>query len=562
MAIPTVGNEAPGTLKYNGIEFDAADQVNVNAEPVYDDSGRTIVAQRYTLTVRAILADDDLDSDLETIRRDLCVPGKRFEYNNRGFGNNLTIDPSGGGDRRQVDILGGPFPQELDWQPLGAERAGEILWQIVFAIPCCEKGKKPRKMGIMALNYSIGYRMDMAGDTTRTIQGYLQIVEKAGPRPADSSDRYRERIGIGGVPGFKREQEWRTNDRESRTDFRIVDTQIPSPNAYPDGAVQAEARHRVNVRRGQVGHAGNISATITPRAGTSGAAAWLSFTTLVGSRLALMKARGQKPWIDSIDMEENIFSRTHSFAVQYRTMGRLRDILQDTGIWQPLKNTSWTRWAASMQDAGFNYRGNAKMRNVAANNVIVNLCTPVETVEISSKVELRPTPGPALTLRRPITNKKPDPDRSYLKYRHKVVPIRSSSTTKHQPVQSPSADEAYFEAQQRVKRRNVERSFQMETPASGQLPDIIQEDTAKAHTVAFIGEAERAGFPVPRPAVEKVGNKTAHEVAGSFILEDMGDTLGTNVFRAKWFLLYELEGSPGQVDPPPKQTDNDENFQL
>jgi len=61
----------------------------------------------------------------------------------------------------------------------------------------------------------------------------------------------------------------------------------------------------------------------------------------------------------------------------------------------------------------------------------------------------------------------------------------------------------------------------------------------------------RAGYEIPRPAVQSVGNQTATEVAGEYVMEQVGNYFGLPIFAARWHLEYALPAAPGNISGPP-----------
>ena len=314
-----IGLPATGELSYNGYEFDGASKIVASVEFLLDEAKRVVIAHFHTIKVSAVIANDtDLDGDMEDIRKRLGEAGKTLKFVNKGFGDDLTVKSGnifGGGGRRVSDVTNGPFPKILSWAPLGDDRAAQIEWQVTVTVPICRAGV-PHFQGVMALNYGVDYQIDRHGDTTRTLSGYIQIAQQSGLDAGDTADRYRHFFAPAGIHGFARQQTWSVSLDKARIDFVITDTQIPTPNAYPEGITEITASHRQSWRRGKSGTQffNTITASITPEAGLPGDRAWQVFHKLVKERMAHSKSKGKPPFLISLDVEEGIYSRTHNFS--------------------------------------------------------------------------------------------------------------------------------------------------------------------------------------------------------------------------------------------------------
>ena len=190
-----LGLAGSGELKYNGINFDGASRVSVSCEPVRDEAEFTVLYQKYTITVQSVIARTGVtangagtDPDLETIRAALSEDGRELIFRQKGFGQDLIVNGQG----PIKDLCMGPKPQVLEWKPIGDYNACEITWSVTTCVPECND-RDPRRTGVMAFNYEVTWEINESGDTTRTIAGYLKIVQVrlSNKKLLDSADDYR-----------------------------------------------------------------------------------------------------------------------------------------------------------------------------------------------------------------------------------------------------------------------------------------------------------------------------------------------------------------------------------
>ncbi len=535
-----VGLPATGELSYNGYLFDGATKIEADVEFMYDDAGRTIIAHRHTIIVDAIVANDvDLDGDVLNIRERLGEAGKKLTFVSKGFGDDLRAVGN------VSDVAAGPHPQELSWKPLGDDKAAQIRWQVVVTVPLCVLGS-PVFVGVMALNYSIDYKIDAMTDTTRTITGYIQIAQKAGISASDTADRFRNQFAPLPIVGFKREWTWTGNLKKSRVDFVIVDTQIPSPNPYPPNIMAIDGRHRLTWRRRPNGvrFSNTISMTITPEAGLSGSQAWAVFLTIAAQRIAKAKANAQPVLINSLEVEENLFGRPQSFSVSYSMLSCIKDFVGDAGLWEEL-GTNWNSWRTSLRTTMFHNRGNARLEDIAANDVVVNLCKSpgIAFVSPSNKrllaVDNRIRSGG-------LQNEIPPADKSYEAFASRIIPYRDRPAVRQSIIQAPTKDEDFWDP----SASGVPRSGFSFGSSGGVTPDVIQQGGAGRHGVRIIGHATRVGYEVARPALVTIGGKATIERWFRGMQWVVGNFFGVPVYAARWAADYLIDSSPGTIKPP------------
>ena len=542
------GLPATGELSYNGIEFDGATHITVGVEFVYDEAGRTVIAHKHLITVTAIVADNDgLDVTLEDIRRKLGEAGGKLRFINKGFGKDLKITSAG----RLRDVTSGPNPKELSWVPLGDDKSAQIVWSVEVTVAMCRSPAGARVLGVMALNYSTTYSIDEHGDTTRTLAGYIQIAQNVvNRRPRDTADRYRDHFAPRGLAGFKRQQEWALNFAHSRVDFVITDAQIPSPNPYPVGIVNIDARHRVSWRRGRNGlrYFNTISATISPEARLSGAQAWGVFLSIVIKRMTTSVRRGKSIFLEALEVEEGIFTRNHNFSATYRFLSSIQDFIGDSGLWTPFRENNWEAWTASLDNSMFHPRGNRRLRDIPGNDVIMSLCESPAAVAVNNQQRFQNfvTPVSSPGVASPgLRNVRPPPEQSYMEYDSVIIPEQRQPAVQQSILQEV---EDLAPAQWLLETPlNPPGKFSL--PVSNTIPDVIQVGSSASYRVRLVGHAKRAGYEIPKPAIVKWGTQSVTLVRGIFPQRVVGNFFGIPVFEAMWDIEYLVGSSPGTVGP-------------
>src|SRR5262245_2900548 len=108
------------TLSYGSFTFPVEHQTDVKVQPQYDPADRTIIYDRYSITVHAdIIADGSLgfgglstnDATLLQIQRTLTQPAQPFYMSGKDFS---TIDIP----NVHKNVRWGPKPRMLSWKPI------------------------------------------------------------------------------------------------------------------------------------------------------------------------------------------------------------------------------------------------------------------------------------------------------------------------------------------------------------------------------------------------------------------------------------------------------------
>jgi hypothetical protein len=534
-----------GVLRYNGVEFGAISHVKVNTEFVQDEARRTILYHRITLDVDALVADDDTtDGQMLSIRRRLGEQGRAFVFTGNGFGDDLVVNA--GGPLR--DVCWGPTPEVLSWEPIGSLRCCEIKWRIVVCVPVCDSGI--RVVGMMALNYSIGYEIDK-GWTTRTIRGYYQIAQtRVGRSIPDTADAFREFIAPHVPLGYDRTWTWDLSEDKSRMDFTITDTQQRSYNAYPPYVVAIDASHRVNVKKSTMGTLTcSINLSVETVANTPLVTNYAIFYDLAMRRLNLAERDGNVTLITSISCDESLFSRQSRFQLDYVILKGVQsqhklDLLLDTGLFTPL-GYSYTDSRNSLTYAQ-SQRGYSQMRNSPASDAIIDLCatgTPSQN-PTDGEIDPRPDSMPSAVPNPPregLRNRRPPADRSYMVYFQRMRIVREKLKVFHEALQEPD-----------------------DQPASGHIPDNSawddwQKATGQDATPQQSGRSRaiirhefgaiRAGHPIPVPTIVRFGNQDAEEISREVIHDPPLILHGVMVNTTRAVVEYRLLNNPGVIDP-------------
>lgn len=398
-----------GTIQYHTYEFNSATSTRITSRPEYDRAGLTIVACVYTLElityVEAEEGDTNTDRAIEQVRRVLQSPGRQLTYSQKGFG---LLDVNGSTVK---DVMWGPKPQLLVFEPVGSDQLWKIHWVVSWAIPECESAQYQN--ALMAFDFDMRYSINDAGLTTRLASGYLEIPitrEPGGSRTVrDNADKYRDKIKLPIPEGFRRrEQSFTLSDDRRRLDWSIVDEQL-AQEGLPIGCMRATGTHTLRPKtEGAVSSwIGEISAQYEVARGRPRKDAWEAFFALVEDRrrTAEIFAPGILPpgaaapppnersmYTVGLTIEQGLYENSAliRFALTYFLACSLKDIIKASGIWDPVPKTDWQQWSTSVEKVT-GVRGHAGMKYVNSGELILDLCGGRESL---SSLGESPPPNP------------------------------------------------------------------------------------------------------------------------------------------------------------------------
>lgn len=539
-----VGLSEDGIVSYNGYTFDGAFRATLNGRDVYDQAGRVVMYTEYTLDVHAVIADAaGSDVEMATIHAQLTHSGQELRIEAKGFGNPVR---AGGGFKR--DVMFGPMPQVISWEPIGTSLACRVHWQCVFHLKECGQSVSNVR-GALAVNYTIDVDIDEFGNTTRTIAGHILFVNnRIGRAITETPESFLRAVNAVVPLGFKRRSRHHYNEAKNRVDFQLIDTEIATHhNAFPIGMSDASVRHRVSWGRQSGWKLRNsLSIRLTPRADVSQITCWLIALTMFEKRIAKQRAAlhdgvPAAVLLQSFSIEEDGFGRPVSLDFEWVHIHCLKKFIEDTGLFTPLVDNNWDQWRTSMIQWSHNVRGNAKWQMKTSDDVVVDLCQGYQQQYIDINGDVASYPITTVTPKN-FKNQKPDPKQSYVEYSQSIVPISQRPTIQQEILQTPDSGTGELD----MLLTNLPDMGDQQGEKT-----IIQQSGRARHTVALVGKALRAGYPPPKPKIDSINGQVAVEVGGAFVSSLAYNLLGVPVYAARWAIQYAFGNSPGKVKPKP-----------
>lgn len=533
-------------LTYNGYTFNDLSHIRFSAEMVEDEAGRTVLYHRYkihvTTTIVAESGDTYVGQHFLRIRQLLSKQGQTLTINHPGFGPGVTYNGGSAGFGGRNDVAFGPKPRFIAWDPVGATNAVEVVWECEFCVPTCDGSGGVRYSGIMALNYSLSYSIDKMGYTTRHISGYIEIaMTRVGNAIPDTADAYRDVIVVASPPNYERETSWNISNDKRRADFTIVDAQIRSPNAYPAGVVSIRANHHVGWSRRQLASLPNtINASITLAPGQPRGRAWVIFRSLVSDRLGYAFAAGNTVFLDSLEVDEELYDNSISFQLGYKIYvnnpngSALGEIFSSTGLFQPTYD-EWVTWKASMA-AVQTYRGLSNLSHNASQDQIIDLCTDSFMAELPST--FTPPVAPYTPLAR-FCNVKPPPNKSYLRFDSYMESQEDNPSTVQVTMDADDLSEAEFDPS--------DPAATLGETSSGSATRWV-ESLAPGLKFVWMGYLERVGYPIRRPLRLNInGVNLVRTGRSKFRQKYLGTHFCQKVYGASWRQTYQVASRPALI---------------
>lgn len=556
------GSDLPGLgeFTYNGVAFPANREMeSVECRPVYDAAQRTVTHTVYSLTVSFYVyaslptADNNTDSQLNTLRNALLVPGGQLVFEDQGFGD-FSINTS-----RVKDLMWGPKPEILLWEQKGSGKACKVRWKVTVAIK--EGCANPlQEKAIMEFVLRIQTTTDREGYSRRVVSGYLRIPQTRKTvnerRLTDSADLYLEKFVPAPPAGFRRESVERSlSEDQCKLDVTVTDQQMPA--AYPPpGIIDASASHTTRSRFGFVEweHVISGSCTVMPNYGKSVAWAW--FAALCKSRLRKQDVKSIVPVAINVSEPEIYGRRTATFALAYTTFldgqnpQQMATAITRTQLWRPVPNSDYRLWAQSMYELGvWHPRGTAGLTYRPSDFLIIDLC-------LGNATPL-PQTGATITaaqqglLAAILSTQAPAPESSYIAYENSARLVARDEIIEQKLLPTEGNEVVLSTVAPGTSTVGGYHVPYISAPTS-----IIQTRAKPSVQIVMEGKALRAGYYISPPAIVSAAGQPAYPSndprLGDGFSSKIVANVGVPIVAASWRLRYTLPALPTTgFGPPP-----------
>lgn len=553
----TIGASSSDVIQFGGSDatYDSTPpQYSLHGEFIYDDSGRAVIATRYTLSVQTIVYETTealMAFNMAAFRRILSHPGGR-----------LRLDGMGSSFGLVADLANGPKPQSIALNPLG-QLAWECVWTVQFTVTeCSYYGTAPNGLAWLAFNFNTTWQNDFEGLSSRTISGYAQIQQSRNylsPKTVVRvADEVRDYIQIVCPQGWKRiSNNWSEPDDKSRIYFVVTDEQLKG-DPPPPGCTLADGSFDLDF--GEMGFAtatASMSMTVKLAPGVPREQAGIYFFTAALSKQAKMAGSLAESGGAVIPLRFRISNRKYdearvsSFSMSWTLTKCMNEILKAAEIWEPFREgqngepTNYELWRASMQNLWHNRGTDHTVRSTTNDAIVIDLCSGVTEKTISGYAKPEESESQS---QKPQSLTCPDvgEDGGWLRYDIKIEVLRNDHQTTHRKAK------AYVTAQAEVSAN----------APTGTLGGPTYEQSAEDQHVQ-----ENHGFPDTFVALRFVGLRYKREIVMP-VIRDIGgipaiqvteqgtasvkayDIFTCPVYYMNGYRIYKLAGYVPSVAPP------------
>lgn len=405
-----------GSLFYNGVNWDCLYSSNISGEPIKDRANRTTKFMAWTLNVDGVVTlpkgATTIDSQWINIRKLLSQPGGALAYTGKGFGP-LQVNYNG---QSIWDAAWGPTPKVIEFKPLGASRSALIKWSCTVNVP--EFYSNTFKDALLSFNSETSISFNDKGYATFSYRGSFEIPmtrnninDRTMP---DDLETYRQTFANIDMPNQYRpvRREFSYSEDKRTCTFEYVFEEMPTggnmPGGIPKGATDARGSYSVSTMpgRGFVRWRATLQASYVIRKDFPRRTAWMLFLGLLRDRMArslqqfaigvngnansFTPGKTSNPGVntpnwrnivtaipESFNFTEGIYldGETSSFQCVWTFCSTFPNVLEASGVWKQIPDTSFVKWRASTKSimGPNNWNGTAMLPE---NDIIVDLGVP------------------------------------------------------------------------------------------------------------------------------------------------------------------------------------------
>ena len=370
-----------GTVNFENVFLNS----KTSSTPMYADDGVSVKYIKTRIEIEFVHAVDNASTDafgvnsadnyLDQIKGTLTTPGLPFEYSYRGFSKKFETTGN--------DVIYGPYPEVLDWEPLGSNKAVRVRWAVTVHTRKCflstaPSVDSPLRFEIIQLTEDSSLSFNDSGAVVIQTNGTLEVAQdSAGFLTRQNLKLFSRFFLPNRLPSFKRDKIQLNLRKDHRTiDFRITDTEIESDNPLFRYMVAMDVSHDVSSKllggswksgSGFRSWVNTLDGTFKVRPGLWKGWAWIAFLHVMAQRRSRANSdnvSGVKAAFDnnadpttgnddnpdrkdrkqirakqvplSLKISENIYGRGVSINSQWITVCSIFDLFRSTGLFYPV----------------------------------------------------------------------------------------------------------------------------------------------------------------------------------------------------------------------------------
>lgn len=570
-----------GTITYNGIPFKPFRKYSCHGTMVWDASDRTVAYIQYKLSVEALIYSDSIsaqDSSMDALQANLSAPTRELIISGIGFGGVGSVF---GTTDTTPDVVWGAKPRVLGMKPAAGGIGWWITWECEFNRSFARSAYSDNVLGsggragfeklFLSFSFECAYQTDGLGFTTRNISGEVQIPNLVVARgdsdtvatldafartPQVTADAVRDAITIQLPANFKRtENQWRENKSKNILEFSVTDEELktdPFPAGIADMNLDYGFRFVGKAGTGSIGW--EIGGTIEVLPGYPKQLAVATFLTIAVDKLLRLQrgsgSQGENTQNFTIptgmSVRHSLGTRKSTFSASFLQVSCIADALLNGGIWEPLPDSNYQRWASSVQQTptGKNLWGNRGASGLAVNPddaIIIDLGLPTNKMTIGRDTVGQPGGTSGTNYNTPFSCGTIDPANSWLDYRVVVKVKRIEKVVEHtisqpwklvQDIISSFADTTV----------NIGPAFSSSGDGSTPKSNPVEVVGSPSNWALLQWQGIRLQLPPVPPTLQSVGGQKAIPINMSPVApEAVADFFGTPAFYGEGWTIYRLE---------------------
>ena len=530
-----------GTIEYNSYTMTPLRKVSTSFDPVYDSSGRSVIALDLKLKVIAIIQDDARlthQTNMADAQHKLLEPGKRLIIKGIGLSTDLDTNTT-------PDLDYGPKPKILSCEPVGADLAWQIHWEVVYRLPpqCVWNRSIPPGV-IIGAGHEVIFTTNEEGLVQRSISGHVDFRRARGV--AFDPETVANRITVSKLPYMKRISfQRRFVEARNRIEYSCVDEELVD-SAYPEGIIQADVNYELeNQPPGFAKWTGQLSGTLRTAPGVKKSLAADKFFIILFDQAKKLrdtaKASGGIVIPERFRVGASKFGRTSRFMVTWRLIACLHDILKRSGLWEEVPGTSYVKWSNSMDDLGINSIRGASTIQMVDQDTLVNLCENIPSgIDIGGATGLRFSNGFGKS-DETLSCSEVTKENSYVFYENRIRGVQSQNAVIHRVMQ--------FFGRTTVSGNDNGSASMFPNQQSGAADDVVQYQGKNDNFVLMQGRAVRLKFTPIVPHLEKVVGVPVEEMARNVETKTVAGYFDCPMIQTKWAILYRVQKQLYGVQP-------------
>lgn len=365
-----------GPVKYGALTIQSYLQTKASTEPQLADDGFSISKYETTIEIEFIVAVDpnfvdvngvnSIDSTMDQIKQILMTRGLQLQYSYVGFG---VFIPQ--------DVTFGPHPKVVSWEPLGANKAARVRWQVKVYTTNCELPPAssvltPFQFKILSLVEETSVDFDDEGAVVLTTSGKIEVAPTT-LLTRQSLRAFAAQFQITNLKNFTRRVKLNLRNDNRTLEYSITDTENPSDNPFFPYMVKSEIDHEVSSEllgsdpfsgMGFTTWLNEMNGDFTVAPGKWKGWAWIAFCTALNQRRARatawlggvdgfakdekdqdtpetgpLKKINPKQITLSVRIKEQIHGRGVNIGVKWVTYTSLNQLFKATGMFYPVDNS-------------------------------------------------------------------------------------------------------------------------------------------------------------------------------------------------------------------------------